>query len=312
MATRNFLERPLKDENKWWTYLLVFVQSIFAALLFTGIVALIPLLLQLIFDRENVGDYHPGLLMGYLSFFLLLFWFFAGLYTGILLNRTLAETINGTKSVRWGRILFAFAVAFVWMAIDWGIDYFWHPDKYVFNADWHLWSALSLVLFGVLLLTTVVLLLYGYLTQEIGARTHSRQWAWIVPAIIFTLIIQSSDFGEPDFWLSTGETLTLFLLLGLIAILDDGIELAIGFIVGYGLFSLLFTISMFESPESLPESQMNSLFITNATEEPLRDLISVVVGGLIAFFIFYKKYRWDFKIMNERVERLPDDAPFRT
>ncbi|MDR2147313.1 MAG: hypothetical protein LBE91_12720 [Tannerella sp.] len=304
MEKRNFLERALTGPNEWWKYLLVF----FVGLLGGQVIGSLPLLITVLIRMISTGEFtsftSENLLSKNLAFGLIIFSTFVSLVLTVVLigainHRTSTEIVNGTKIVRRDRVVFAFAVSFVLMAIYSGIDYFWHPDNYVLQTNWGKFAVffvLSVVSVPILGIYSE-LLFRGYLTQGIGAGTHSRWWAWILPALIFALftsIMPSQASREFGISYMASSSLFLGLLLGLIAILDDGIELSIGFIVGTSLFPMLFVT---HSASPIPTESLFRL----KQFDPHQDVISTMLIGLIAFVIFYRKYRWNFKIMNQRV-----------
>jgi len=85
------------------------------------------------------------------------------------------------------------------------------------------------------------------------------------------------------------------LFYGLLAILDDGIELSMGTHTANNLFLSLFVTN------SASVLQSDAVFEVK-TVDPLQDLLSAVVIAAIVFFILYKKYNWNLGIMNKRVE----------
>ena len=312
METKNFLERALEGQNQWWKYLLIFLIALFGGQIIGAIPMAIVILTKIISTGGITGHTFHNLsdLSGFglpknLSFGLLMLASLGMLIVTIILvkvihGRTFTETVNGTKSVRWNRTFFAFAAWFVLMAIYLGIDYFWHSDNYVFQLDWSKFAVL-LVLAIVLVpfqTTSEELLIRGYLAQGIGAGTHSRWWALIIPSIVFGLLhIANPEVGKFGFLLSMSQYLFFGFLFGLIAILDDGIELTMGLHAANNLFLALFVT------HSASALQTDAVFSVKEVN-PVLDLISLLIIGLIVFFIFYKKYKWDFKIMNRRVETI--------
>ncbi|MDR2146652.1 MAG: CPBP family intramembrane metalloprotease [Tannerella sp.] len=307
MATRNFLERALTGENQWWKYLMVFLVIVFGGSRMGHIPYYIVSLIQSIqntgVSSENTVKLFSKLPSNNLAFGLMMLGPAMTLVLAIILikaihNRNFSETVNGTNSVRWNKTLFAFAVGFALMTIFWGVDYFLHADNYVFQLNWSRFSVLfvlSIVLLPLMAISEQ-LIFSGYLLQGVGAGTHSRWWALIIPPVIVGLLhsFDSPEVKQFGMILSTGQYLFLGLLFGLIAILDDGIELSIGLYAALEVFLALFI------------TYSTSLVPTDAVFDmqkfdPFRDVISQITVCLIAFFIFYKKYGWSFRIMNERV-----------
>jgi membrane protease YdiL (CAAX protease family) len=209
-------------------------------------------------------------------------------------KRTFSETVNGTKSVRWSRSFFGFGVWFVVMALYALIDYSMNTGNYVLQFDATKFIpllAMSLILIP-LQTTSEELLIRGYLAQGIAAGTGSRWHALLLPAIIFALLhINNPEVGKFGLLLSMGQYMFFALLFGFIALLDDGIELSMGMHAANNLFLCLFTT---HSASALQTEAVFSLKELN----PQQDFISLVVIGAVVFFVFYKKYKWDFRIMN--------------
>ncbi|MCL2597605.1 MAG: CPBP family intramembrane metalloprotease [Paludibacter sp.] len=310
METKNFLERALEGQNQWWKYLLIFLIALFGGQLIGLIPFFIVIIAKLIFtggiegfNFQNLSDLSELGLSKNLSFGLTMLAPLGTLIVTIILvqamhGRTFAETVNGTKTVRWSRTFFAFATWFVLMAIYLGIDYFWHNDNYVFQLDWGKFAVL--IVLSIVLVpfqtTSEELLMRGYLAQGIGAGTHSRWWALIIPSVIFGLLhILNPEIREFGFLLAMSQYLFFGILFGLIAILDDGIELSMGLHAANNMFLVLFVT------HSASALQTDALFSVKAIN-PVLDLISLLIIGVIVFFIFYKKYNWNFKIMNQKVE----------
>ena len=304
MQKRNFLERALEGENQWWKYLLVFFMASFGGTYFGQISYHIARLLHQISITGTVSENlkfteaAKNLSFGLMMLGPVTSLVFTVIFVKIIHDRNFSETVNGTKSVRWNRAFFAFAVGFVLMAIYWGIDYFRHSDNYVLQLVWSKFTVfffLCIVLIP-LMAASEELLFRGYLTQGIGAGTHSRRWALIIPTIIYGLMhFRSQEVREFGISLSIGQYLFFGFLFGLIAILDDGIELSTGLYSAIEIFPMLFITysSSLVPTESVFDMQKF---------DPFQDVISTIIVGLIAFFIFCKKYHWNFKIMNKRVE----------
>jgi membrane protease YdiL (CAAX protease family) len=213
-------------------------------------------------------------------------------------KRSFAETVNGTKKLRWNRAFLGFAVWFLVMAAYNAVDYFLHQDNYVFQFDLSKFAVL-LVLSIVLIpiqTTSEELLFRGYLAQGIGSGTRNRWLALIFPAILFGLIhFNNPEVGKFGFLLSMSQYIFFGLLFGLIAILDDGIEITMGMHAANNLFLCLFVT------HSASALQTDAVFSVKELN-PVADLVSLVLIGTIVFLFFYKKYKWTFSLMNKEVE----------
>jgi len=136
----------------------------------------------------------------------------------------------------------------------------------------------------------------GYLAQGVAVLTRNRIWAIIVPAVFFALLhLFNPEVMKFGFWLAMPQYLFFGLLFGLVAVLDDGIELSIGMHTANNVFL------------SLMLTSKTSVLQTDAVFEQLninagKDTLSVVVMGVLAAAFFAWRYKWDFGILMKRIE----------
>ncbi|MDR1517848.1 MAG: CPBP family intramembrane metalloprotease [Dysgonamonadaceae bacterium] len=304
-----FLERALDGQNKWWKYLVMIV----AAYIGGNFIGGIPLLTASIFAAIKNGNVPPmtnGMpdfssisISSSGSLAMMLFVFAVMLLTFALLvkplhRRTLAETINGRKKIRWRRIYMGMLV---WGAISIAamvVSYALSPQD--FEWQFRPWQFLVLLLVVVALLpfqtTCEEVLVRGYLSQGLGAWTRNRWLVLAIPSLLFALMHGANpEIKEFGFWLMMPQYLVMGLFFGLISILDDGIELAIGaHLINNGLAALVTT-------HDASAFQTDALFkILNISPET--DLVSLIVATLVAILILWKIYKWDFRILNKRIE----------
>jgi membrane protease YdiL (CAAX protease family) len=299
-----FLEKSLDGTNSFGNFLIVVIGSFFAAN-FIGALPLIgAIILQIV---ENGGSFDMthstfGLSQN-LYLFCMLFSFIVGFFALILLikwmhKRSFAETINGTNKVRWNRIFFGAAVWFILLAVYMIIYYIADPENFVFQFN--LKKFIPLFLITVLLMPFQTsyeeLMFRGYIAQSFAGWTKNRWIAIIIPSIFFGLMHSfNPEVKEYGFLAAMPQYIIIGLLFGIISILDDGIELAMGMHAINNIFLSLFVTnssSVLQTPAVL--EQLN----INVTLETMVMLIS----GIIAVLIFTKKYKWNFSILNKKVK----------
>lgn len=214
-------------------------------------------------------------------------------------NLSFSEVVNGRNKTRVARILWGFGV---WMLLSLPvllIQLAIFPDSLVFQFD--LARFIPLVFIAVLLIPLQVtyeeILFRGILAQGIGGKTQNRLLALIVPALAFMAMhLMNPEVKEHGLFIMIGMYLAMGLLLGLVSILDDGIELAIGIHAANNIFVALFT------------TQKNSVFETYAVFEVIQEnylysFISLCVVSAIVIGFFYKKYNWHFSTLFVKVEK---------
>lgn len=147
------------------------------------------------------------------------------------------------------------------------------------------------------------LLFRGYLAQGVARWTKSRWWALIIPSVLFALMhLANPEVKEYGFWLSMPQYLIMGLMLGLISILDDGIELALGIhFINNALTALLVT-------HEASALQTDALFLLHDLD-PVASLISISVASILVILILQRIYKWDFGIMNRKVAAVPPPPP---
>jgi hypothetical protein len=85
------------------------------------------------------------------------------------------------------------------------------------------------------------------------------------------------------------------LVFGLVSILDDGIETAIGAHAANNVILSIFltsSASAFQTPSLLIQHRVN----------PVTDLLFLAVISLVFVFALKAKYKWNWSVLNKRVE----------
>ena len=126
----------------------------------------------------------------------------------------------------------------------------------------------------------------GYFMQFLSYLSKSRAVALVLSSVIFGLMHMSnpevSDMGLSImiFYIGCG------LLLAIITLMDDGLELALGFHAANNLFGSLIITS------KTAVFQTNALFIYSGTSNISEILIQVFIIFPILLFVFSRKYNW--------------------
>lgn len=285
--------------HDWWRYLIGLLVVIFAV-----VIGQIPFTVAVFYKAFESGEnifgmdetQMMGMLESNLNLFLMLLSFAAGLVGVFFVVRTLhKQTITSLTTARqkidWGRILFAFLL--------WGIlsssfviaDYYMNPENYQWNF--------KMAPFLILLLISVVFiplqtsfeeyLFRGYLMQGIGVISKTRWLPLAITSLIFGLLhianpeVEKMGYIIMIYYIGTG------LFLGIMTLMDDGMELALGFHAANNLFTALLVTAdwtAFQTHSILKD-------ISNPTAAGFFDVfLPVFVLFPILLFIFSKKYRW--------------------
>ena len=184
----------------------------------------------------NPNDYS---VMGFSSntlLILMLFPFIAGLAAFILLvkplhSRTIRAVINGTSKIRWNRFFISFVI---WTGLSALYFIFYlkvDPQNFSINN-----KSFSLVILAIISLTMIPfqaafeeVLFRGYLMQGFAALVRNRWFPLVMTSLLFALMHGlNPEVKEYGFLTMMPQYILFGLIFGIITILDDGIEAAMG------------------------------------------------------------------------------------
>ncbi len=235
-----------------------------------------------------------GALDSNLTLFLLLLSFataMLGLYFAVrvLHRQSFKSIVTGREKVDYSRVYFAF---FVWTIISASTTlsyYILQPEDYVVQFELLPFIILALIAIPLIPVQTTLeeLLFRGYLMQGFAVLFKNRWLPWIFTSVIFG----SLHFFNPEvekigpiimfYYIGTG------LFLGLITLMDDGAELAIGFHAANNLIAALLVTADWTAFKT--NSVLKDMAEPSAGAEIFLPLIIIFP---ILTLLFAKKYKW--------------------
>ena len=234
--------------------------------------------------------------------------FIAMLVIGALLvwsfhKRSLKDVLNGGRNIRWERLISGFVLWVVIMAIYLIIDVKLNPDN--FDVRFNLSKIIPLVIVAVVFIPfqagTEEYFFRGYLAQGVAALTKQRWLTIVIPAIFFGLLhLFNPEVKEYGFWLAMPQYILFGIFFGLVSVLDDGIEMAIGAHAGNNIFSAIFVTtkaSALQTPALLFQHEVL----------PLKELIFLVLASILFTTLMSKKYKWNFQILFKKIKSSKED-----
>lgn len=291
-----FLEQGIKPENKFWKYLLgsllIFVASFVGQIPLSAVV-----LFETFFNKKPYPKNDKMLMKMFepnLTLFLIMISFVFAL-TGVyyvvtkLHHQSFLSVTTSRKKIDVKRILFSFLLWAGFSILSFLYVYFKSPENFIWNFK--LIPFLVLVLIGTILIpiqtSTEEYVFRGYLMQGF-ANLAKNKW---FPLLITSLIFGSMHWFNPEvtkmgniimiYYIGTG------LFLGVITLMDEGIELALGFHAANNLVGALLITSDWSA------FQTHSIFKDLSEPSAGFDVIlPVVIVYPILLFIFSKKYNW--------------------
>lgn len=308
------LERALDGQSQIWKYIVLVLIAFLGGQLIGGIPLLAVILTSGDMSAMSSGnslDFSAYGISSNLGLLLMLFAFVVIFFMFALLvkpfhKRTVIETINGRKRLRKDRIWMGMLVWGGIMAVALIVSLLTaEPGEIVLQFNLAKFIPLLLIIALVMPFQTSIeeILFRGYLAQGAAALTRNRWAAIIIPTVLFGLMHSfNPEVKEFGFWLAMPQYMLIGFLFGIISTLDDGIEIAMGMHFINNAFTALFTT------HDASALQTDAVF-KFAEVSPEGDLISLLIGGSIAFFALWKIYKWDLKILNKKVEVTPPPVP---
>ena len=296
-----YISQVKENAKDWWKYLLGLLIVFFFLLLFSTphVVALVFKTATGALDPTKLGDinylmkaFEPNLNL----IFLLLP--FAGMLIGTFIavkfihGQPLLKLTTTRAKVDWNRAIFAFTLWGIFTSLMLFVDYsFISPENYEWNFKLQPFLILCLIAVILLPLQTSAeeYMFRGYLMQGIGGVFKYKWIALLLTSVGFGLLHYSNPevdrFGDivMIYYIGTG------LFLGIITLMDEGLELALGFHAANNLFTALLVSADWTA------LQTHSILkdISNPSAMPLDEvIIPVFVIFPILILVFANKYGW--------------------
>jgi membrane protease YdiL (CAAX protease family) len=291
-----YIEQAYKGLHEGWRYV-VGIFIIFIGWQFVGMLPLIGVLMAKSIGQGSMpGDIAgmSALLGNNLFLFLMLLSFAFGLLATFLTvklvhQQKIVDLTTSRKKADWNRIGFAFSLWAIISIIMVGTDVVLSPEDYVFNFK--LEPFLYLLAIGVLLIPIQTsceeYLMRGYLMQGIGILAKNRWVPLVITSLIFGLLhlgnpeVEKLGYGIMVYYIGTG------LFLGIMTLMDEGLELALGVHAANNLTTALLVTADWTA------FQTDSLYRDISQPELGWDVfIPVLIIYPSLLYIFSKKYGW--------------------
>ena len=291
-----FIEQGVKSENRFWKYIwgsiLLVLASLIGQMLFVA---------ALFYETFTNGTSYPTNNEALMRFFepnvtlFLILISFVFIMLGVVLvvrylhHQTLLSVTTARSKVDWNRIIFSFSLWSAITIVSTLSFYFYEPNDFVINFKPI--PFVILVIIGTLLIpvqtSSEEYIFRGYLMQGF-ANLSKNKW---FPLLMTSLIFGGMHIFNPEvdkigyiilvYYIGTG------LFLGIITLMDEGLELALGFHAANNLVGALLVTSDWSA------FQTHSIFKDVSDPSAGFDVIlPVIIIYPILLFIFSKKYNW--------------------
>jgi hypothetical protein len=207
-------------------------------------------------------------------------------------ERNILTLTTSREKVDFKRILFSFGLIVVISVIGFAVSYYSDSSDIIWNfhpTKFFILLAISLLLFP-FQIGLEEYLFRGYLMQQIGIVVKNRWFPLLFTSTVFGLFhsanpeVAEMGFGVMIFYIGTG------LLLGIMTLMDDSLELALGFHLGNNLMASLLLTSDFSALQTDALFRYSGVENTAATLNEM--IISIGITYPIILFILAKKYKW--------------------
>lgn len=229
-----------------------------------------------------------------LSIGCLMLWFWVKFIHG----QTLTSLTTSRPKVDWSRIFFAFGVwAFITIALTLAA-YFSAPENFVLNfKPQKFWIFFVLAILLIPLQTSFEEYLFrGYIMQGLGIITKSRAIPFIVTSTLFGLMhIANPEVGKLGYIIMIYYIGTGF-FLGILTLMDEGLELALGFHAANNLVTALLVTSNWGAFQT--HSILKDVSVPSAGFDIL---LPVFILYPILLIIFAKKYHWNWSQCKQKL-----------
>jgi membrane protease YdiL (CAAX protease family) len=287
-----FINQAYKGDNTWWR---VLVTTLLTAGIFVANV-----IAYFFMTKEEMDEVYKSmseipnnlsLLINLSPFVLFLGLLF--LLVRVLHKRSILSLTTSRNKVDYKKILFSFGLI-VLLAI------FTFYASYSMDSSSILWN-FNPMKFAVLFIISMLLfpfqigfeeyLFRGYLMQQIGIIAKNRWVPLLITSVMFGVFhsanpeVAKMGYGVMVFYIGTG------LFLGIMTLMDESLELALGFHLGNNLMAALLITSDFSAIHT------DAVFKYSGAENTIDMLNEMIVSIAIVYpiilFIFAKKYNWN-------------------
>ena len=210
-------------------------------------------------------------------------------WTYIVHKQSITSLTTSRKKIDWRRIFFSFGLWTIITVLLVGIDIYFSPDSYVLNFD--LVKFIPLAIIGIVLIPMQTsfeeYLFRGHMMQGLGILAKNKWVPLVVTSVLFGLMhianpeVEKLGFGILIYYIGTG------FFLGILTLMDEGLELALGFHAANNLITALLVTADWTA------------FQTNSSYKDISEpslgwdaVIPVFVVFPLLLWFFSKKYGW--------------------
>jgi membrane protease YdiL (CAAX protease family) len=303
----NHLESSFAGKNAIWRYLIM----LFAVLAAANTVGSIPLIISMLNNPSaiselsvNPNDLSPLGLGSNVALIFMLIPFIVGLATFVLLvkplnYKTIMTVVNGNMPFRWNRFFISAGVWIVVSAIYLFVNMKLDPENFSLNNTST--TLISLIFISLLLIPFQTafeeVLFRGYLMQGFVVIFRNRLFPLIMTSVLFGLMhALNPEVKEFGFLTMMPQYILFGLIFGIVTILDDGIESAMGLHAANNAFLCIMLTNESSALQTSAVWEQHNI-------QPWIEFTTMLIMGMLVILVLKTIFGWkNFSLLAARVE----------
>ena len=286
-----FINQAYKGDNTWWR---VMVTTALTAGIFVA-----NFITYFFMTKEEMDAVYKSMseIPNNLSLFINLspFIFLLGLLfilVRILHKRSVLSLTTSRTKVDCTKIFFSFGLIVLMTLAAFAVSYSMDSSTILWNFNPMKFAVLFFI--SILLFPFQIgfeeYLFRGYLMQQIGIIAKNRWFPLLITSVLFGVFhsanpeVANMGYGVMVFYIGTG------FFLGIMTLMDESLELALGFHLGNNLMAALLITSDFSAIHT--DAVFKYSGVANPADMLNEMIVSILIVYPIILFIFAKKYNW--------------------
>jgi len=287
-----FINQAYKGDNTWWRVLIT--TSLTAGVFIANFIT------YFIMSKEDLDKVYKSmsevpnnlsLMLNLLPFVFLLGLLF--ILVRLLHKRSILSLTTSREKVDYRKVLFSFGLIVLMTLAAFAVSYSMDSSTILWNFNLSKFTILfviSLLLFP-FQIGFEEYLFRGYLMQQIGILAKNRWFPLLITSVVFGLFhsanpeVAKMGFGVMIFYIGTG------FFLGVMTLMDESLELAVGFHLGNNLMAALLITSDFSAINT--DAVFKYAGVENPNDMLNEMIVSIAIVYPIILYIFAKRYSWN-------------------
>lgn len=253
---------------------------------------------------ENPADYSALGVDPFYGLFMMLFPFVAGMAAFALLvkplhGRSFRATLTGKSRFRWNHMFISF---FVWIVLS-GIYLFaylkFEPSNFTLNN-----TSITLLFISLIALALIPfqagleeVVFRGYLMQGFGSLMRYRWFPVVMTSVLFGLMHGlNPEVKEYGFFTMMPQYIVFGLIFGIVAVMDDGIESAIGAHAANNIFLVIMVTHESSALQTPALYEQTTIY-------PWTEFTGLVISGVLFIMILKAVFKWaDLGLVMKKIQ----------